>query len=95
MIPKSKTFRSPKYLDFIRSKPCLMCGSPAPSDPHHERLGEGGMGLKAPDTHALPLCRECHGRRHIGTGFVGFIDIRRVIVDYLTEYIGKIENART
>lgn len=89
---KTKTFRSKKYLDFIRSKPCLVCGKPGPSDPHHENLGFCGVGMKAPDTHTVPLCRECHQRRHI-TGVIDnmVFSVPHSIIGFLTEYLGKVQ----
>jgi hypothetical protein len=86
--PKPKTFRSKKYLDFIRGKPCLACGKPAPSDPHHENLGFCGAGMKAPDTHTVPLCRECHRKHHDAYGNYLFpISVEWSVIGYLTEYI--------
>ena len=62
---KQKKWRSKKYLDFVRSLPCAMCGRPA-DDPHH-LIGVGGMGgtgTTAPDWTAIPLCRGDHGMMH-------------------------------
>ncbi len=56
------------YLDYIRSLPCARCRAPAPSDAHHI-VDMGllpGMGRKAPDALAMPLCRVCHGVVHSG-----------------------------
>ncbi len=53
-------WRSKKYLDWIRQQPCWYCGRPA--RPHHIK-GVGhmsGVGLKAPDFTAMPLCDPCH-----------------------------------
>ena len=48
---------SKKYLDYIRNKPCLVCGK-MPCDPHHmEAVGMGGAnrdGFK--DYSCVPLC---------------------------------------
>jgi hypothetical protein len=63
--PKNKPARSPKYLKFVSSKPCLACGGRPPSDPHHIRfLGGGGTGTKPSDFYAVPLCRSCHSAEH-------------------------------
>lgn len=62
---KQKKWRSKKYLDFVRSIPCAMCGRPA-DDPHH-LIGMGGMGgtgTTAPDWTAIPLCRGDHNIMH-------------------------------
>jgi len=56
--------RAPLYLREIRSRPCLLCGSTRAVEAHHE--GPRGLGKKAPDWLAVPLCRECHAARHDG-----------------------------
>lgn len=77
-----KTFRSKKYLDYIRGLPCVMITSPDPgscmgsseqnSHAHHESAGSGQnmQGGKAPDTMTVPLCWVCHNEReHKGLRF--------------------------
>jgi len=90
--PKVKIFRSEDYLDFIRDKPCLMCGAPPRSDAHHEPFGKAGWAIKAPDSQAIPLCRGCHNRRG-GKEGLAFLekkyDIKMKIIEYLTEYINE------
>ena len=89
MFRKHKTARDKKYLDFIRSKPCCICGRPA--EPHHED-SKKGVGIKGSDYCTLPLCRECHTERH-SQGVISFwegkyfINVNRRIIDYLSEYI--------
>lgn len=90
-IPKPKTPRDPKYLAFIRSKPCCICDKPA--EPHHESgLGDsGGMALKCSDYFAIPLCRFHHDQRD-GLGFESFwmwSDIHQRIMNFLIEYAQK------
>ena len=60
---------------------------------HHEALGEGGKGIKAPDSHCVPLCVTCHDRRdHEGREtFWSRVDIKKEIMKYLTEYLRKHE----
>lgn len=55
--PRSR-YRSPAYLAEVRARPCCNCGAAAPSDPHH--AGQRGVGQKADDYTAVPLCRRCH-----------------------------------
>jgi len=88
-VPKHKTFRSKKYLDFIRGKPCCNCYRPAPSDPHHVRFdGNGGTSLKPPDTCTIPLCRECHGlTQEFKEGGASFWLALKAMVKLLSEYI--------
>lgn len=90
-IPKPKTPRDPKYLKFIRSKRCCITGRLA--EPHHESgLGDsGGMGLKCSDHFTLPLNRDMHRERD-WLGYITFWekynkDPKRLIIDYLSEYI--------
>jgi hypothetical protein len=50
--------RSKSYLAFVRKLDCCNCGTPGPSDPHHE--GKRGVGQKTSDMLVVPLCRRCH-----------------------------------
>ena len=62
---KQKAFRSKKYLKWISEQCCAACGHWPPCDPAHQRiLGGGGMALKPPDNHVIPLCRDCHQAEH-------------------------------
>lgn len=49
--------RNPRYLAYIRTLPCVTCGN-APSEAHH--TGPHGIGIKASDYTAIPLCTEHH-----------------------------------
>lgn len=92
-FPQPHTYRSKKYLSFIREKPCLICGDPN-TVPHHEGLGLNMMGGKSPDSHAVPLCALCHRRYHdTGPAFwdARAIDIKMVIIKLVTEYLQQIE----
>lgn len=91
-FPKPKTYRSEKYLSFIRQHPCLICGNPE-TVPHHESLGMGMMGGKCPDSHCVPLCT-LHHRRYHDTGpkfWMGY-DVKMEIIKLLTEYLRDNEN---
>ena len=50
--------RSPKYLALVRSQPCCVCGSWRGVESAH--TGPHGIGQKASDYDAVPLCRKCH-----------------------------------
>ncbi len=65
-FPKSRTFRSRKFLDFVRSLECFCCGAPPPSEASHYggKGKSGGMGLKADDLFTAPMCRACHQHWH-------------------------------
>jgi len=55
-----------EYLEYIRGKPCVLCG--APGIPHHFGLGEQGKGIgtKCDDTYTVPLCPVHHDWIHEG-----------------------------
>src|ERR1022692_3181067 len=53
-----KPARSPKYLAWIRTQPCLVCGSTRWTEAAH--TGPHGLGQKSPDTSAVPLCAKHH-----------------------------------
>ena len=53
-----------KYLDYIREKPCLVCGiTPCDAD-HLEARGMGGASDDKKDYSCIPLCRTHHTERH-------------------------------
>lgn len=58
-----------KYLDWIRGLDCSVCCVRGSSEAHHF-IGEfhvSGVGLKAPDYLAMPICRNCHSAIHMAT----------------------------
>ena len=63
---KQKSFRSKKYLAFVRTLPCSICGTDQDVVAHHliGVGGMGGMGTKAPDNYTLPLCVQDHFKIH-------------------------------
>jgi hypothetical protein len=63
-FPKPKRWESRKYIAWIKTRPCIICGSPA--EPHHIK-GVGnlsGGAMKAPDWAVIPLCHPCHRQMH-------------------------------
>jgi len=87
--PKRSTFRSERYLSFVRKHPCLICGRESVA--HHEPLGCSGMSIKCDDSRCLPLCVAHHAERH-QTGFKTFWDKYRIapemeIIRMMTEYL--------
>jgi hypothetical protein len=68
----------------------MICGNPE-VDPHHEKLNRGGVGLKPPDTHCVPLCRIHHDEQE-RLGSRAFwekhnIDVKMKIIEFLTTYL--------
>jgi hypothetical protein len=58
-----KPVRDPAYLRYLRQFPCAGCATTRQSrDAAHQ--GAHGLGQKASDLDAVPLCRECHKRLH-------------------------------
>jgi hypothetical protein len=82
-------YRSDPYLSFIRTKPCLVCGRKAVA--HHEKLKQGGMGIKPPDNQSVPLCTAHHDEQE-RIGSPAFwdrhnIDVKMAIIRLNTEYL--------
>lgn len=61
-VPKKKTPRCARYLAFVRTHPCCSCGTDQGIHAHH--VASGGMGQKASDYMAAPLCGQCHSHWH-------------------------------
>lgn len=60
-----KPFRSPKYLAWVKQQPCVMCGEPSDDAHHIKGVGHlSGVGMKAPDTFTMPVCRPHHDEIH-------------------------------
>lgn len=53
-----KPTRRPTYLAWIRTQPCLVCGSTRWIEAAH--TGPHGLSQKSPDTSAVPLCAKHH-----------------------------------
>lgn len=58
MKGSSKPARNPKYLAWIRSRPCVVCGASRGIEASH--TGLHGLGQKSPDSSAIPLCARHH-----------------------------------
>ncbi len=65
-LTKQKTFRSKKYLEFVRGLPCAVCKKKDETVvPHH--VDAGGVGMKCSDARVIPLCHFHHNEHdHIG-----------------------------
>ena len=77
--------RDADYLEYIRTKPCIICGIQHRSEAHHLKdMSLCGMSQKAPDWAAMPLCHKCHMNIAHGEGFrerMSWLPIN--IVDFL------------
>ena len=59
------------YLDWLKTRYCVVCGRPGPNDPAHIRSASmkydkplTGAGRKPDDRWAVPLCRADHDAQH-------------------------------
>ena len=68
-----KRWRSEQYLAWVRNQSCVVCGATTGIAAHHMigMYNLGGMGLKAPDSFAMPACdpaagsfNDCHQQIH-------------------------------
>ena len=63
--PKNITWKSEKYLHFVRNQPCVICYELS-SEAHHVRFSNNsGTGIKPSDTWAIPLCHNHHVAIHV------------------------------
>lgn len=60
MLPKNSRIELPRHLAYIRSLPCLFCGSAPPNEAAHFRAGVTGMGTKPHDYYTFAMCRRHH-----------------------------------
>ena len=93
-----KTDRDGKYIKYIKTLPCAMCGR-KPVDPHHESglSNESGMGIKVSDFLCIGLCYECHAYRH-QHGYETFwqnTDAWRIVFKLLVGYIKENDGTKT
>src|ERR1700674_2899124 len=56
-----KPRRNSRYLAWIRTQPCCVCGSTRAIEASH--TGPHGIGQKSPDSSAIPLCAKHHRTR--------------------------------
>jgi hypothetical protein len=85
----AKPERNPAYLRFIRRQPCAICSSTRAVEAAH--TGPHGIGQKASDYSAVPLCRKCHqtGRESYHKQARTFFLLHGVDVDSLTQELRK------
>ena len=76
-----KPFRHSAYLRFIRRQSCVICGALYSIEAAHS--GIRGLGQKADDRDALPLCRHHHrtgphSHHKLGKRFWGFHGLDKI-----------------
>ena len=104
-MTKEGVLRDQKYLNFIAKQTCMCPGcsvrNRVPEDGliayhHFKGLKGGGMSIKPPDFHAIPLCQYHHNLVHqMGMSALN-LDIECIlksILGYLIEYIQLIKEA--
>jgi 5-methylcytosine-specific restriction endonuclease McrA len=64
-------YKNDKYLKFVKTLPCCVCGSDQGCDSAHIRFSAAhsakvnpGVGQKPSDFWVVPLCRRCHDQQH-------------------------------
>ncbi len=63
-ISEVRRYRDKAHLEFVASRPCLVCGR-KPCDPHHLRFAQvRALGRKVSDEFTVPLCRTHHRELH-------------------------------
>ena len=82
----------PKYLEFIRTKSCVVC-SKSTVDAHH-LVAQGWRQAKRNDFTALPLCREHHQEFHRNGGSILGIDLWREAFWHLVEYLDQSDGVK-
>lgn len=89
---KPAIYRSPKYLAFIRTLPCVLgCEG---SEAHHlPKKGDAGRSIKCSDTRSIPFCNLHHIEYHT-IGRASFeekhhIDLREVLINTMEKFIVK------
>lgn len=85
--PLIKTPRDAKYLKFIRTLPCTICGTTYEVDGHH--TDTGGIALVGSDYSALPLCRTHHSeihQKHSKRGQWGEVELKVILARLFAAY---------
>jgi len=86
--------RDRKYLSWLRTQPCAVCGSFRYIESAH--TGARGLGQKADDRLAIPLCRGHHSRGNLSLHKLGpvrfallyHLEMTQVIQELNEMYLG-------
>ena len=91
---KPKTYRSKKFLQFVRTLPCCVNNAQCMGDIIYHHTSIGGTALKGPDLESIPLCHYHHDE-HDRLGKVSFykkylLDRWMVAAKTMASYIESI-----
>ncbi len=86
--------KNKKHTKWIAHLPCIVCGRWPPNVPHHLLKGvTRGMGLKADDSHTVPLCHWCHQDLHLNGDETDYFAVNEIepleVAAHLYELSGK------
>lgn len=87
--------RNPRYLAFVRAQPCCVCGSRRGVEAAH--TGPRGLGQKAPDSDAIPLCRGHHQKSNDSLHALGprrFPDHHKIDIPAIIRELNKLGRKR-
>ena len=90
-----KPVRDPRYLAFLRRFCCVVCSSFRFVEAAH--FGPHGIGQKASDLDALPLCRWCHRtgpKSYHKLGARRFVEVHQLNVAMHQEFLRKVYRGR-
>jgi 5-methylcytosine-specific restriction endonuclease McrA len=81
---KKPRWESKRYLEYVRTKSCMHCYAPPPSEAHHWHPHEKGVGRKPSDAFCVSLCRTCHQHFH-DTGTLPNLSAEMTRSDFVRE----------
>jgi len=86
-------YRNRDWLRWVASRPCARCGREGSTQAHHIRGAghKGGVGLKAPDHWAAPLCFDCHHAFHSNPWPGAAVDHYRWIAETLAAFVEAMD----
>ena len=92
--PKDTAYRNPKYLQFIRGKPCIICGQKSVAAHIRKQYWGAGTSQKPHDYVTINLCPIHHFELDITMGYKDFQniynkDIKQIIIDNLIEFLER------
>lgn len=89
--PRPKRETSGKHLSFVRSLPCCICRRSVNVEAHHLLRGVvRGMGLKAADRWAIPLCDIHHQGLHMHGDETEFLSLKAIDVPALAAALWSV-----